>query len=106
MELAIDLPLIGDELTSYSYKHQVTKVGGSGVFAQIKETNELHISKAIVHDIIGNFIICEMSEPLEEGRSGSPIIKDGKVYGILHGGHAGNPCVFLSSVAINQSFSR
>lgn len=105
LELAIDLPLIGDGLTSYSYKHIVIKVEGSGIFAQIKETEELHISKAIVREIIGNFIVCEMSEPLEKGRSGSPLIKDGKVYGILHGGHAGNPCVFLSSQAINQLMS-
>jgi len=105
LELATELPATGDELKNYSYKHTVTKMEDSRIFAQLKETEELHISKAIVREIIGNFIICEMSEPLEKGRSGSPLIKEGKVYGILHGGQEGNPCAFLSSQAIKRIMS-
>lgn len=95
------LPSIGEELVSYSLKRRMTKEG-SDIFAKIVDTDELYISKAIVREIIGNFIFCDMSDTLEEGRSGSPLIKDGKVYGILHGGVDGSPCAFLSSVAIKE----
>ena len=52
LELATELPATGDELKNYSYKHTVTKMEDSRIFAQLKETEELHISKAIVREII------------------------------------------------------
>lgn len=99
------IPTIGDILQSVSYKHIVEKqitgcVGFLGT--QYKESYKLCTSRATVVDIIGNFIICEMEEPLEEGRSGSPLIRGDKVVGILHGGIEGKICVFQSIASIQQ----
>ena len=105
--LVIDsyVPNIGDVLKSVSYKHVVEKqtAGGAGVFGtQCKESYELRTSQATVVDIMGNFIICEMEESLEEGRSGSPLICGDKVVGILHRGIDGKICVFQSMASIQQ----
>ncbi|MBR3911838.1 MAG: trypsin-like serine protease [Alistipes sp.] len=99
------IPTVGDILQSVSYKHIVEKqtadcVGFWGT--QYKESYELCTLRATVVDIIGNFIICEMNEPLEEGRSGSPLICGDKVVGILHGGIEGKICVFQSIASIQQ----
>ena len=99
------IPTIGDILQSVSYKHIVEKqISGCVGFlgTQYKESYKLCTSRATVVDIIGNFIICEMEEPLEEGRSGSPLIRGDKVVGILHGGIEGKICVFQSIASIQQ----
>ena len=100
------IPTAGDVLQSVSYKHTVTKetTDGIGFFGtQYNERYELCTSRATVVDIVGNFIICEMEEPLEEGRSGSPLICGDKVVGILHGGIEGKTCIFQSMASIQQA---
>lgn len=51
---------------------------------------------------LGNFFGCRMIpiHPTEGGSSGSPLIKDNIVYGILHAGHKSDNsiCVFFSAV--------
>lgn len=98
-DLCIDrsIPAIGSILKSYSYKHIIkhNATAASDLFANTPiESHEFHISKATVVDVVGNFIVCEMEEPLEEGRSGSPLFFNDKVVGILHGGIEGKVCVF------------
>ena len=107
-ELIIDgyEPNVGDELQSISCKYSVEKqfTGGVGVFGtQYNDCYEFHTSRATVVDIIGNFIICEMEKPLEEGRSGSPLFYNDRVVGILHGGIEGKTCVFQSIASIQQA---
>ena len=104
-ELNIDgyVPNVGDELQSISCKHSVEKqsTGSVGVFGtQYNDCYEFHTSRATVVDIIGNFIICEMEKPLEEGRSGSPLFYNDRVVGILHGGIDGKMCIFQSTSSI------
>lgn len=66
-----------------------------GVFSTIYEEGyQSFISQATILDVIGNFIVCDMDVPLEEGRSGSPIFDGEKVVGILHGGKEWKTCVF------------
>lgn len=103
------VPSIGDVLQSVSYKHIVEKqtTGSVGILGMLyQESYELCTSRATVIDIIGNFIICEMEEYLEEGRSGSPIFCGGNVVGILHGGIDGKICVFQSIASIQQRMLR
>ena len=107
-ELIIDgyVPNVGDVLQSISCKHSVEKqsTGGVGVFeTQYNDCYEFHTSRATVVDIIGNFIICAMEKPLEEGRSGSPLFYDNQVVGILHGGIEGKTCIFQSIASIQQA---
>ena len=99
------IPTVGEVLQSVSYKHIVEMQATDciGFFGtQYKESYELCTSRATIVDIIGNFIICEMDEPLEEGRSGSPLICGDKVVGILHGGIEGKMCIFQSIASIQQ----
>ena len=62
-------------------------------------------SQGVVGDkdcFLGNFFGCRMTpiHPIEGGSSGSPLIKDNIVYGILHAGHKSDNsiCVFFSAV--------
>lgn len=91
------IPDIGSVLNSVSIKYVVKKQvsSGVGVFSTIYEEGyKSFISQATILDVIGNFIVCDMDVPLEEGRSGSPIFDGEKVVGILHGGKDGKTCVF------------
>jgi hypothetical protein len=105
--LTIDssIPQKGDSLKSISFKRYETRDTSNsiavGIFSSSLETHySLHKSQAIVDSYTGNFIICKMSEKLEEGRSGSPLFKDDKVIGLLHGGIDGSVCVFQSMHSI------
>lgn len=101
IRLAENLPELRKELHSISYKHKVISSSNGNFFSsKIKETYILHKCNAVVKDIIGNFIICEMSSLMEPGRSGSPIIIDNQLYGILNGGDDGKICFFQSSKSI------
>lgn len=66
---------IGDELDSYSFKH---KGGKAECFLSIQCIGK-------VTEVMGNFFLCNMSEELTEGSSGSPIFKGKDVVGILVG---------------------
>ena len=48
----------------------------------------------------GNYFVCECVR--HEGSSGSPLLMDNKVVGIMHGGYGNDECVFLSSSAITK----
>lgn len=99
------IPAIGSVLLSRSCKHYVEKrqTDSIGVFGtQYEEKYKFHTSQATVLEVLGNFIICDMDELLEEGRSGSPLFCGNKVVGILHGGIEGKTCVFQSMHSILQ----
>lgn len=103
--LAKEMPELGQNLTSVSFKHLTIKNPNStdnSLFERInEEIIEIRKSIGIVTDIEMNFFACQMTEPLEEGRSGSPIFIGNKVYGILHGGKDnGYKCVYQSSKSI------
>lgn len=105
LSISRTIPDIGSVLNSVSIKHVVKKQvsSGVGVFSTIYEEGyKSFISQATILDVIGNFIVCDMDVPLEEGRSGSPIFDGEKVVGILHGGKDGKTCVFqlMSSLPI------
>lgn len=62
---------------------------------------------AKVSRIIGNYIECKTDIKLKPGSSGSPLICDDKVIGILHGGQEGtNLCTFLSSKTILDELNK
>lgn len=103
--LAEEMPELGQNLTSVSHKHIIRKNQIStdeSLFDRInEETIDIRKSIGIVTDIEMNFFACQMTEPLEEGRSGSPIFIGNKVYGILQGGKDnGYKCVYQSSKSI------
>lgn len=109
MRLAHGLPNEGEVLTSISLIKQVTEIpsNGVGIFSTKKiESFEPVISKATVLRTIGNFIICDMEVPLAEGQSGSVLIQEDAVFGILHGGVDGKLCVFQSATSIREHLAQ
>ncbi len=105
LTLATELPNIGKQLISISYKQVTRKIDSencNGIFGKSQKRDiETHHSEGYVNIEDTNFFGCDMSEPLEEGRSGSPIIAEDKVYGILTGGKDnGKFCVYQSSKSI------
>ena len=66
-----------------------------------KDWYKLIECKATIDELAGNFYQCKTSVILKPGSSGSPVFRNGKVFGILHGGQEGtNHCVFQSSSSI------
>lgn len=110
LTMANDLPEEGDELLCCSIKCSAQKKNEKesvGIFSSLSvEVHEAHTDIAKVLYKRGNFIFCEMNHMLEQGRSGCPIIKNGKVYGILHGGDDKKICWFQSSVSILKSLKK
>ena len=91
------VPNIGCVLDNISRKHLMINKPNSGIgffVTTYEDDYKLYISKATVVDVIGDFIVCNMDIPLEEGRSGSPLFFGEQVVGILHGGINGKACVF------------
>lgn len=95
---------INEHLDSISYK--VNKI--DNIFTKnISYNCELYHSDAVVtKKSLPVAVHCTMTPPLEEGRSGSPILKGNKVYGVLSGGNNGSPCVYTSSIAILKYLKR
>lgn len=97
-------PIQGDILESISFERMVEpkKDLGDIIFnSQPKEWYEKRLCYAIVEEIDANFYECKTSIVLKPGSSGSPLIKDGIVCGILSSGQLGvNRCVFQSSSSI------
>lgn len=108
--LATELPNINEEVKNISFKYSVKKTNDDNTMTLFKNFNcienwEKKINFGIVREYIGNFLRIEMTEPLEPGRSGSPIIIDDKIYGILVGGVGnGYMCAFQSSKSILSVF--
>lgn len=102
LELDTATPEVGTTLDSISYEHIVEPQKGDTIFTkQSKEWFELKEGKATVTQVDGNFFLCDTSIILKEGSSGSPVFRDGKVAGILHGGRPGEPiCLFQSAQSI------
>lgn len=102
--LSSSLPLVNDVLETYSIKDEIKKQENDQchiIFSTINKSHlVIHVDSAKVLYIRGNYIFCEMNEMLENGRSGCPLIKGNKVYGILRGGDDKRICWFQSSVSI------
>ncbi|WP_346998107.1 trypsin-like serine peptidase [Bacteroides cellulosilyticus] len=82
-------PTVSMELVSASYK--TTALG--------KELLVCNVT--IREEIEGNYFYADTNVILTPGSSGSPIMKDNRVYGILCRGDKGTSlCAFLSSIAI------
>lgn len=97
--LSPDIPQISETLDTYSVKQEQEKTDKTNIFLN-STIYVTHVDKAKVLYIRGNYIFCEMDGMLEKGRSGCPLIKDNKVYGILRGGDDKKICWFQSSVSI------
>lgn len=110
-ELAIKPPTIGETLISISYKHIVSIpniINPKNIFERLSEERfEEKICNAKVVSVEGNFFACQMEEPLEEGRSGSPVLSGNTIVGFLHGGKdSGYYCVFQSASSLNNLITR
>ena len=110
------LPDIGSVLQSISIKHRSAERGNitssQRIFDKLPiESHELITTKATVCDIKGNFIFCNMEVALEKGCSGSPLLYNNRVIGILHGGleddnnvpDRGKLCAFQSIGSIKSA---
>ena len=90
-------------LESISYEHVVEKSSNLGnvLLNGTKDYYKLVKCQATIDELAGNFYQCKTSVILKPGSSGSPVFRNGKVFGILHGGQVGkNICVFQSSCSI------
>jgi len=105
LELADTLPEIGEVLTSNSIKLSCESDGSGLSIFNRQEKYVSQTTSAQVVAIRGNFIFCRMDNMLEKGQSGSPLIKNGKVYGILRGGDDKSICWYQSAVSIRNIFS-
>ncbi len=107
LRLADFIPSEGEELLSCCYRHTISSNSGSpfNIFStEIKEEWIFEQRKGIVTSIFDNFFECQFVESLSKGSSGSPIIDDDKVIGVLYGDKEGKDSsqriLFLSSSAI------
>ncbi len=101
-------PQIDMILDSISYEHIVEGCSDKkNIFlGETKDWYKLIACQATIDVLAGNFYQCKTSTILKPGSSGSPVFRNGKVFGILHGGQIGtNHCVFQSSCSI-LSFMR
>ena len=91
--LSKEMPAIGDSLVSYYYYK-----------------NRWHKASASVYEVKGNFFDCIMQpiHPTEGGSSGSPVIKNNIVYGLVSGGYVADKriCQFTSACFINKLLSQ
>ena len=70
-------------------------------FKVSNEYMQLNECDAVITVVDGNFFECKTDIVLKPGSSGSPVFREGKVFGILQGGQPGQPyCVFQSSSSI------
>lgn len=104
LELDATKPCADMTLKSISYEHGTEQTDEVDFLFGGKISNEyirLHECDAIITEVDGNFFQCKTSIVLKPGSSGSPVFRNGKVFGILHGGLQGKPyCVFQSSASI------
>ena len=102
IEFDISSPCKGMILKSISYEHRVENAHALDIFSIA--SNEHFITNecdAVISAVEGNFFQCKTDIVLKPGSSGSPVFRNGKVFGILHGGQPGQPyCFFQSSASI------
>jgi len=103
LEFDTSSPQINMLLDSISYEHIVE--GCSNIknilLDSPKDWYKLIECQATIDELAGNFYQCKTSVILKPGSSGSPVFRNGKVFGILHGGQMGtNHCMFQSSYSI------
>ena len=94
LTLSSYLPQIGDVLSSHC---MVEVAEGTSIFADrriILDTTPAYPIGAVQ----GNYFVCECVR--HEGSSGSPLLNNNDVVGIMHGGYGNDECVFLSASAI------
>lgn len=94
LTLSSYLPQIGDVLSSHC---MVEVAEGTSIFADrriILDTTPAYPIGAVQ----GNYFVCECVR--HEGSSGSPLLINNDVVGIMHGGYGNDECVFLSASAI------
>ena len=92
-------------LDSISYEHVVERNSNlENTFLKgTRDWYKLIECQATIDELAGNFYQCKTTTILKPGSSGSPVFRNGKVFGILHGGQIGtNLCVFQSSCSILQ----
>lgn len=113
------IPSIGDCMRSVSYE---CKEGECVIEDNINILNpssnsilrsstfpyyEINDCKAEVVGFTGNYTVCKTDIILKAGSSGSPLIHDNKVFGILHGGtNIPEICAFLSSKVILDELNK
>lgn len=102
LELDTATPEVGTPLDTISYERITEPQEGDTIFTrQPKERFEMREGRATITQVDGNFFLCDTSIILKQGESGSPVFRDGKVFGILHGGRDGQPiCLFQSAQSI------
>jgi V8-like Glu-specific endopeptidase len=57
----------------------------------------------VVNEKVGNYFYCDCKRL--EGSSGSPLLKDNNVVGIMHGGNDNGLCAFLKSDVVLKIIS-
>ena len=103
LEFDTSSPQIDMFLDSISFEHIVEDRSNiENIFLdEAKDWYKLIECQAYIDKLEGNFFQCKTSAILKPGSSGSPVFRNGKVFGILHGGQVGtNLCVFQSSSSI------
>lgn len=72
-----------------------------------KGTEFICCKSTVRPEVEGNYYYADTDVKLKEGSSGSPLVRDGKVYGMLCAGDPGTPlCAILSSVSIKKLLNK
>ncbi len=110
LKLADKVPPLTTRLINWHYNHIIENcpISSNNAFLNHTiETWDLESTEGFVNALQDNqyYFQCTMDFPLKQGFSGSPLIKNNYVYGILFGGEdtESKECVFLSSKAIIES---
>lgn len=113
LKIAKYKPTHKQEFLCTVYNHKVCKnedmyENATNIFERIDSINEqiekLTTSVTVTDEHEGNFFVCESTDILQQGNSGSPLYdKDNNVVGILHGGNIGtSKCVFMYAHILND----
>lgn len=95
LHLSNYIPKEGDRLESYCV-HEASAPFSLKQMVPLIPTLEQSIELAfVVKEKVGNYFYCDCKRL--EGSSGSPLLKDNNVVGIMHGGNDNGLCAFLKS---------
>lgn len=102
LHLSNYIPKQGDQFESYCV-HEVSTPFSLTQMVPLNPTYEQSVEPAIVvKEEIGNYFYCVCKRL--GGSSGSPLLKDNNVVGIMHGGNDEGLCAFLKSEVVLKNY--
>lgn len=110
LTLSDTLPEVNQSFSNIYFEEKTIISDENNLPELLRKTTTLSVkqSKSTYEGLLeGNFFGCNTEKILHEGNSGCPLIKDGIVYGILHGGIPGeHTCFYQSAKSIRMCLKK